>query len=192
VEVNWAAFAAFAAAGFSLVNVAVGAQFVRRGRLDQWRRDEELPIIARILTGSRDVVGKWQAAGLARRVWTTSITSDPSRASEDKEARDEASEHWRVGSDLFEKLRFESAQLDLVAGGALRQVVAALVLEHESIRHWIRPASGADDWFELLYEHGDKVLQLHDELIKLARIDLGVDSLPKRWRGLFDHGPAST
>jgi hypothetical protein len=180
--VNWTAIAAFTAAGLSLVNVAVSARLAGRGRLEQWRRDEERPIVARMLTLSADALDKWQAAGYARHEWIDSLNADPSRSSEDVMARDEASERWWAGSELYDKLRFEGAQLDLIAGHPLRDAATTLVREHESVRHRIRPASGASDWFELLTEHNNKIVRLHEDLIKKTRADLGVDRASVRHR----------
>lgn len=96
----------------------------------------------------------------------------------DTKARDEATEHWIAGSELFEKLRFELAQLDLIAGPDVRAVATTLVREHESVQHWIRPASGADDWYKLLTEQNNKIVRLHEELVDKTRAELGLDPTP--------------
>jgi len=75
---------------------------------------------------------------------------------------------------IYEKLRFEAAQLDLIAGVSLRDVANKLVREHESTRHWLRPASGASDWYELATKQNNKVVRLHAELVEKARADLGL------------------
>jgi hypothetical protein len=173
--VDLVAVAAFTAAGLSLVNVLVSYRLTSRGHLEQWRRDEERPIVARLLTLSDDALGKWQATGDARRAWIGSLNADASRSSEDMEARDEAAEQWRAGSELYDKLRFELAQLDMIAGPPPRQVASMLVREHESVQHWLRPASGASDWFELLTTQNNKIAHFHGELVIRTRADLGVD-----------------
>jgi hypothetical protein len=181
-SVNWIAIAAFTAAGLSLVNVGVSYRLNSRSHLEQWRRDEERPIVARMLTLSADTLGEWWAAGNARRDWIESVNADPSRVSEDVKARREASERWRAGSEKYDKLRFELAQLDLIAGRPLRDVADALLREHESVRQWIGPASGASDWFKLLAEHNNKIVGLHGDLIRQTRADLGVDRTLVRHR----------
>jgi hypothetical protein len=50
------------------------------------------------------------------------------------------------------------------------------------VRQWIRPASGASNYFELLAEHNNKIVGLHGDLIKQARADLGVDRTSARHR----------
>jgi len=110
------------------------------------------------------------------------VSADPSRSHEDKKARDEASDHWGAGSELHDKLRFELAQLDLIAGSPVRDVASTLVREHESVRHWISPASGANNWFELLTEQNNKIFDLHAELVMKTRADLGLESRPATGR----------
>jgi hypothetical protein len=167
--VDLAAVAAFTAAGLALVGVVVNIvwsyRLSSRVQLEQWRRNEERPIVARMLTLSADVLEQWQQTGQARRDWIDSLRADPNRGHEDTKARDEARDHWGAGSELYEKLRFGAAQLDLIAGRPLRSVAAKLVREHESAQHWLRPASGADDWFELLTEQNNKIVRLHAELV---------------------------
>jgi hypothetical protein len=174
--VDLAAVAAFTAAGLSLVNVAISYRLTSRGQREQWRRDQERPIVAWVLTLSADALAQWEQAGQARRDWIDSRRADPDRAHEDTQARDEARVHWGAGSEAYEKLRFEVAQLDLIAGHQLRDVANKLVGEHESARQWLRPASGADDWFQLLTEQNNKIIRLHTELVEKTRADLGLAS----------------
>lgn len=187
--VDLVAVAAFTAAGLSLVNVVVSSRLNSHGHLEQWRRDEERPIVARMLTLSADALSAWNLAGHARRDWIDSRNSDPSGGNVDTKAQDEAAEHWGTGSELYDKLRFELAQLDLIAGRPLRDVAASLVRGHESVRHWIRPASGASDWYELLTEQNNKIIRLHGDLIERTRADLGLDriSISRRLRSLLPH-----
>jgi hypothetical protein len=60
-----AAAAAFTAAGLSLVNVVICARQASRGHREQWRRDEERPIVARCLTLSADARKAWWDASVA-------------------------------------------------------------------------------------------------------------------------------
>jgi hypothetical protein len=177
--VNAATIAALIVAGGAFVGVVVNViwsyRLSSRSRLEEWRRDEERPIVARILTLSTDALAKWEQTGQARRDWIDSLRADPDRGSEDTKARDEARDHWGAGSELYGKLRFEAAQLDLIAGRPLRDVANKLVREHESVLHWLRPASGASDWLESLVEQNNKIVGLHTELVERTRADLGVD-----------------
>jgi hypothetical protein len=72
---------AFTAVGLSLVNVIISACLSSHGRLEQWRRDEEWSIVARVLTLSADALSAWNQG--------------------------EAAEHWGTGSELYDKLCFE-------------------------------------------------------------------------------------
>jgi len=173
--------AAFTAAALSLVNVGFSAWLNSRGHLEQWRRDVERPIVAQIITLSGDALNAWQEASFARQEWITSVHADLDRQHEDTEARDRANEHWRTGSDAYNKLRFETAQLDLVAGPPLRETAGALLRLHESMRHYIRPASAASDWFEKVTGLNNEVLRLQGDLVAKTRADLGLD------RGVTSH-----
>ena len=51
---NLAVAAAFLAALLSLVNVLITARLASQGRLQQWRREEMRPVVARILSLSRE------------------------------------------------------------------------------------------------------------------------------------------
>jgi hypothetical protein len=187
--VNLAMVAAFTAAGLSLVNVVVSARMSSRGHVEQWRRDEERPIVARMLTLSADALTAWDLARQARRHWIDSLNSDPSGGNADTKAQHEAAEHWGTGSQLYDKLCFELAQLDLIAGRPLRDVATSLVREHESVRHWMRPTSGASDWYELVAEQNNKITRLHADLVERTRADLGLDriSTTRRLRSLIPH-----
>jgi hypothetical protein len=189
-RVNLTTVAAFTAAGLAFVGVVVnvfwGYRLSSRAQLEQWRRNEERPIVARILTLSEDARKQWDQTGTTRRDWIDSLSADPDRGDAETKAR-EASNQWDAGVELYGKLRFEAAQLDLTAGAALRDVAARLVREHESLWHWLRPASPMNDW-SLLAEENNKIVWSHAELIRTARADLGVDRrsaqyrLRSRWR----------
>ncbi|HEX9520916.1 MAG TPA: hypothetical protein VF940_32635 [Streptosporangiaceae bacterium] len=93
---NWATAAAFTAAYLSLVNVAYSYDLNRRGHREQWRREQERPIVARGLTISAGALGAW---------WKTSVALDEMKAGDRWEAS--ASESWAKGSALVQELRFE-------------------------------------------------------------------------------------
>ena len=131
---NWAVIAAFAAAALSLVNVIVGYRLASRGHLEQWQRDETRPIVARILTLSQDALRQWNEAAYARQAWMP-MHGDPRQSSESQALKAQEGEHWVAGTDLWGKLRFEMAQLDLVAARSIRDAAHALVWGgHEPVR----------------------------------------------------------
>jgi hypothetical protein len=84
----------------------------RRATLEQWRRNDERPIVARMLTLSADAVAEWQWSAVARNEWMNALEVDPAGAHENPRALDKAREHVAAGRTVYEKLRFEAAQLD--------------------------------------------------------------------------------
>jgi hypothetical protein len=173
--VDLVAAAAFTAAALSLVNVGLSAWLNSRGHLEEWRRDVERPIVAQIITLSGDALNAWRDASFAKQEWITSVHADLDRQHEDVGARDRAAEQWTAGSEAYDKLRFEMAQLDLVAGPPLRETAGALVRHHESARHYIRLASGASDWFDRVTDLNNEIVALQGDLVVKTRADLGLD-----------------
>lgn len=173
VPVDLAVVAAFSAAALSLVNVAVSARLSSRGRLDEWRRDEVKPLVARLVTLSQEASEKWQAAYIQRSLWWSSREGDSE--SEDRAARDQASEHWAKGAELYEKMRYELAQLDLVAGSGLRSAAAKLNSQHAAAWRSSRPSSGVSDSFKELMRLGSNIGIAENALVTAARHDLGLD-----------------
>ena len=175
---NLATEAAFTASGVALIigvfSVVWGARLSSRAQLEQWRRNEVRPIVARVLTLSEDARAQWIEAWGARQKWEAAMSADPDRGPETTKAGDEARDQWKAGSELYGKLRFETAQLDLFAGRPVRDVAAKLVRAHESPQHWLRPASGASDLLRTLTEHDHKIAEVHVELVAKAREDLGL------------------
>ena len=114
-----AATAAFTAAALSLINVGVSARLTRAGRLEEWRRDTERPIVARLLTLSQDAAEAWSEANRLRAEYTGGA---------DRTALDRAAAAWNRGNSLVAQLNFEIAQLDLIAGDRLRERARALLL----------------------------------------------------------------
>jgi len=180
-RMDLAVTAAFTAAALSLINVGVSARLTRASRLEEWRRDTERPIIARLLTLSRDAALAWSEANDHRIEYVERYTDGA-----DSTALDRAGAAWRRGNSLIDRLNFETAQLDLIAGDRLRERARALLGPHESLAHWTRPASGADPHPELGQEEYGKLSQLADQLIAAARADIGVDrrrpTLGEKWR----------
>jgi len=114
------AIAAVAAAALSAVNVALSYRLARRGPVEQWRREQERPIIARVLTISSDMLNDWLRLADAGEV-------------------DEAQDAKRIsegGMKLYQKLRLEAAQLELLAGPQVREAVRDLTWSTPTTASW--------------------------------------------------------
>jgi hypothetical protein len=156
------------------VNVGVSARLTRATQLDQWRRDTERPIVAKLLTLSNEAAQAWDEAARLRWQWISSLTPDRS-TSDEIAAGDAARVAWQEGCTLVDQLTFEVAQLDLIAGDQPREVARALLRPHKSLRHRLRPASGADPDSDAEQAELARLSKLADGLIAAARADLGVD-----------------
>lgn len=169
-----ATFAAFAAAAISLINVVVTSRLTRRGQKEQWRREAERPTVATALATSNECCDKWIEAADLKEEWGDAlVTGGP-----DDEPDGRAAEIWKAyveGLALYNKLRFQLAELDLIAGPGVRRVAAAIETAHLSIRNVIRPDGGTQDPSSRTRKEIIKIEDLHHELITAARIDIGVD-----------------
>lgn len=179
---NWATVAAFSAAALSLANVVVSAWLARRRNLEGWRRDAERPAVAHILTLSDSCFRAWSKAWDSGNKWFASCMDDDGLyiGQGDTNAKAEAFDHLRQGSDLLEELRFEVAQLDLVAGQSVRDAAHALVGAHANTQRQVSP--------DELTKHAPVVTpstsslkkgeinQLERILVAAARADLGLDT----------------
>lgn len=159
------AIAAFTAAGLSAVNVVFSYRLTSRGHLEQWRREQERPIIARILIGSSDAYTAWRDVAMAKQRWAENPGEPPADAAEVRARYDAAVELWKT-------LRFEVAQLDLLAGAEVRKVADDLVSEHERVRYRLNPNGPGVTLFRTGEE--DKFVELHNQLVEQARRDLGL------------------
>lgn len=104
---NLATVAAFMAAGLSLVNIVIGARLTRRGGREQWRRDQERPVVARSLTLSVNARRAW---------WEVSMELQGVLRGEKLRYPKELGE----GRESLADLRFEIAQLDLLSSRGVR------------------------------------------------------------------------
>lgn len=128
-----------------------------------------------MLTLSDDAADKWLNGNYARSDWINSL-ADPSRTSEDKKAEDMFDEQWQAGSELYEKLAFEKAQLDLIAGRPLRDAASALSQAHWVMAHWTPLSlSAGSDWFKSFADKFERIQDLRNDLVRQARADIGVD-----------------
>jgi hypothetical protein len=178
--VNWTAIAAFAAAGLSLVNVAYNYRLTRRGNLEQWRREQELPIIARILTLSADAEKVWsrQAFTLSARadIYHDKGTSDP----EFEALTIKAGEQMREGRELYDRMRYEVAQLDLLAGDGVRVAAARLAGLHDTMGVRLRAAGPRTKPLSATELTDLRKRTAH--LRNTARIELGIKE-PRQFHG---------
>ena len=160
-----ATVAAFTAAGLSLVNVAISARMTSRGHREQWRREQERPLVARSLTLSEEARGEW---------WDTSVAKQD-MSEDDAWGGSKAQQHWGKGWRLVHDLRYEVAQLDLLASLPVRQIARELVTAHEraASRLVILVKPGQDD-YPLRQEHYDEIHKLQAALAEMTRGDLGL------------------
>jgi hypothetical protein len=101
-----------------------------------------------------------------------------------------ATRGWETGCEFYEKLRFETAQLDLIAGRPVREVAAKLIRAHESPQHWLRPATGANELSRTVGNHSVEIGRLRAELTDKTRADFGLSTSPPtppdsiQWAGI--------
>jgi hypothetical protein len=166
-----AAIAAFIAAGFSLTGVLVNAWLVSRRKRAEWRRNQVQPIVARLLTLSLEAVDEWQDAySCFGRV---SATTDNAKRDAVKHL---AEAHLKTGSDLCEKMRFEAARLDLLAGEDLRVAAWGVLFAHLTLSAEMAVLSdGANAVTESGANVYKQVQKVQERLLYAARVDIKVD-----------------
>jgi hypothetical protein len=165
--------------------VVLSYRLSSRVQLEQWRRGEERPIVARLLALSNEALDNWLYGYHARLDWVSSL-ADPSQTSEDIKAREMMLEQWQVGAKRHEKIEFEVAQLTLIAGSPLYQAATALSRQHWTVIHAMPPLADRSDWFERMTEQMERIGALQNDLAAEARADLGVDRRSEpRWRSLW-------
>jgi hypothetical protein len=182
---NLAVIAAFTAAGLSLINVALSARLASRSTRHQWRREQEQPIVANILTLSSDAINEWQETGKGKTVWR--------EAGKPTEPDDDGynlwtgyREHWTKGNELFKALRYEAAKLDLLASRGVRLAATRIISAHDSARYRMRP-NGPHEAFG--YRAFRELEKFHERLVQQTRADFGIEGLPTRyWHGFVSRG----
>jgi hypothetical protein len=75
----------------SLVNVAISARMASRGQREQWRRDQERPVVARCLTLSANAASEWWDASVARQ------------DAEPGSPRRQMDPHWEKGLQVLDR-----------------------------------------------------------------------------------------
>jgi hypothetical protein len=173
------AIAAFTAAGLSLANVGITARVSRAGSLEEWRRNEERPVAARIVRLTEECRDEWGWAESTRQVLREARAEGADAAKIDR-LHDMTKEHIAAAQDARVRVLEGVAELQLMAGRPLRE--AALLLQHalgRASRHY-REAN------ELDIDMAITVLidQTRSAFIHASRIDLGIDRPPpslRRW-----------
>jgi hypothetical protein len=177
-NVDLSAIAAFTAAGLSAVNVVFSYRLTRRGHREQWRRDQERPIIARILAASRDLSLTW--------LYLKNLEEEGTRTREAPTPDTQAAlERYAATVERCETLRFDAAQLALLAGPEVRDAVNALVGAHSVLQDRLDPAKSRVDparrneeitiTGDVLDDMAEVIARVHDQLVGLAREDLGLE-----------------
>jgi hypothetical protein len=158
-----AVVAAFTAAGFSLLGVFVNARMTGRATHDQWRRGQVQPLVAQLLIDSQEASREWEAA-CAQSV------------REAQGVEETGPNHWEAFGVLVRKIRYEVAQLELVAGPRLRFNADALYRQHweglsaPSPLLSPQPPLGLDEIGEI----NRATERARQSLVYAARADLGV------------------
>jgi hypothetical protein len=123
------------------------------------------------MTLSDEALDSWETAALEKSRWTESLQSgQPGNAV----ARDAMQSSWNSGSDLYKQLRYQVAELSLVAGEPVNRTANALLVKHEGLRHVIRPAGGADSPEAVFWSYREEISALLSEFISQTRTDLRV------------------
>jgi hypothetical protein len=172
--VDLAVIAAFTAAGISLVNVAITVRATSRGNLQQWRRGEVRPVVARILALSDQATREQhQAICLQRDRLGLGIRS-PADGDQALKLRAEERDHWKNSRDARQKLSYEVAQLDLVGQKPVRDAAAQLLnAQWEMDVSHAQPARSGDP-LEAFVLAVAQVKVRENALIDATRMDLGI------------------
>ena len=174
-----ATWAAFTAAGLSLVNVLLTARFTRRADLDRWRRDSERPVVVDLVGASRSASEFWSAAASGRERWIATVRV----GTESVEIREQAFGAHSEGLMQFRAVQVACDHLDLLAGPRLRAATKDLLRAHQSPAHQLRPASGIEDPWQSWNRALEDIAGAELRVLNAARADLGVNG-PSRspWR----------
>ena len=86
-----------------------------------------------------------------------------------------ADEHWLKGRQAVADLRYEVAQLDLLASRSVREVAYQLIAAHEKEATRLVLLKPGEDDFERRSQERDTIIGLQRVLVERARTDLGLD-----------------
>lgn len=86
-----------------------------------------------------------------------------------------AQQHWRKGRQATRDLRYEVAQLDLLASRSVREVANELVKVHEKEGAWLPLLKPGEDDYERRVRKRETIIDLQRVLVERARTDLGLD-----------------
>jgi hypothetical protein len=124
--VDLAVVAAFTAAAVSLINVAITVRATGKSNLQQWRRGEVRPVVARILALSDQATREQHAAVCRQRDRLGLSIGEPAEGDEAAQLMAAERRHWKASREARQKLSFEVAQLHLVAQKPVRDAAARL------------------------------------------------------------------
>jgi hypothetical protein len=180
--VDLAVIAAFTAAGISLINVAITVRATSRSSLQQWRRSEVRPAVARILALSDEAMREQRSALHLHRDRLESGGRGPAGDQADKLMAEEKG-HWENSWDAREKLSFEVAQLRIVAHKPVREAAARLLDDQYAVQFLsaadlideLQPGRSAH-LLESFRRASREVKLLEEALIDATRRDLGIYS----------------
>jgi hypothetical protein len=111
-----------------LLNIYLTSRLAGKSQREQWRRDQERPIVARMITLSQDALAQWHQAARARWAYLDAVKEAHDRGTITGGPDDRA---CAAGSERYENLRADVAELDLIAGQPVRDVAHQLVQIHE-------------------------------------------------------------
>jgi len=172
VCMSLAVVAAFTAAFLSLVNVAVSARLSRRGSLEQWRREQAQPVVARLLTLSDDL-DRARDDFVATNL---SIWLKQKEGTDVAELEQKAQTQMEHINELFHDIEYQQALLDLLAGPRLRETVSLLIGENRQLNMLVNLHKQYTQ--ELAQPIRENLYSLREELIEGTRADFHIRS----WR----------
>ena len=176
-SVDLSAIAAFTAAALSAVNVLISYRLTSRGHREQWRREQERPIVARILTVSTEITGTCLDLRNIELEWARPNEEVPSSGTQP------TLERYAVAVEQCKALRYEVSQLDLLASSEVHETAKALVTTLSLFVSRLDPSapqadppSGQDEdnVFRTLDDLAYAIARMHERLREQAREDLGL------------------
>jgi hypothetical protein len=174
--VNLAVIAAFTAATVSILNIILTAWLNRGSQFLQWQREQARPIAARVLTHSDEARLAWMRGVQLEKELRSLGDKDKKRAGELEE---QARKFFAANRDAFDKLRFEAAQLTLIATPQTREAARALMKHHMDLAMPDIPQLVMATRRRPIAEM-ETLIALEAALIDTFRADLGLPSDP-RW-----------
>ena len=82
---------------------------------------------------------------------------------------------YRAALDADRELRRLGEEVRLLAPSGVVAAADRLLADHENLRHYGNPASGADDRVELIIQYSNSTLDGEAGFVSTARASLGID-----------------